>query len=168
MSEIRSRDRGTQAKPARSARMLRSYRLRISRLGRLWRRWFPAREFFAELQIPGDVRDTILQSATLFPISTPECKTGRIGAIAAIRFLSDYLPETAADIARGTRLAPEELLFSTWYEPGPTPAEGRTNVSVATLEASRYLPIPIRWRRCFCPGFPCRNSTTSNSGKTIG
>lgn len=165
MNEMPSRDKGTREKPASSVRILLSHRLRMSPLARLWGRWFPAREFFAALQIPGDVRDAILQSATLSPISTPECKTGRIFATAAIRFLSDYLPETAADIAKGIRLAPEELWFSMSYEPVPTPAGGRTNVEVATPGCLRYLPIPIRWRRSCRLKCPCANDTITSFRK---
>ena len=156
-----STDRGTQARRPTSARIVASHNCQRHILARAWRRLFPARGFFAELEIPGDVRGSILQSARLSPTSTPECKTGRLDATAAMTFLVAYLPGIAADIAKGTRLAPEELWFAMSYGPGQTPAEGRTNVAVATPEELVYLPIPIRWERRGHSTFPCENAITS-------
>ena len=153
-----STDRDMPATRPTSAQIVASHNCQRHILARAWRRLFPARRFFAELEIPGDVRGSILQSARLSPISTPECKTGRLDATAAMTFLVTYLPAIAADIAKGTRLAPEELWFAMSYEPGQTPAEGRTNVAVATPEELAYLPIPIRWERRCCSTFPCGDS----------
>lgn len=158
MFEKASTDRGTQAKRQTQARIVASHNCQRHFLARSWRRLFPARGFFAALEIPGDVRGSILQSARLSPISTPECKTGLLDAAFAMQFLAAYLPEIAADIAKGTRLAPEELWFSMSYASGPTPAEGRTSVAVATPEELVYLPIPIRWERRCRSNFPCGDS----------
>ncbi len=149
-----STDRGTQARRPTSARIVASHNCQRHILARAWRHLFPARGFFAALEIPGDVRVTILQSARLSPLSTPGCKTGQLDAAFAMQFLGAYLPEIAEDIAKGTRLAPEELWFSMSYEPGQPPAEGRTSVAVATPEELMYLPIPIRWERRCCSTFP--------------
>ena len=164
MNETSSRDTAAQATQAKRPRMLASYncesRLDGNFLVRIWRRLTSRRGFFAELLIPGDVRAGILQSATLSPLSTPECSTGRIGAAAAGRFLADYLPGIAADIAKGTRPEPGELWFSMWLEPGRTPGDVQTDIVVATREHLSRLPIPIRWRRCRRQKCPCANLTT--------
>ena len=151
MNEMPSRNTAAQATQAKRARILASYNCESRLVGnflvRRWRRLTSRRGFFAELLIPGDVRASIHQSATLSPLSTPECSTGRIDEAASRQFLLDYLPEIAADIAKGTRPEPGELWFSMWLESGRNPGEGQTDIAIATREQLSHLPIPIRWRR---------------------
>lgn len=152
-----STDRDTQAMRPTPVRIVASRNCQRHILARAWRHLFPARGFFAALEIPGDVRGSILQSAILSPLSTPGCKTGRLDGAFAKQFLAAYLPEIAADIEKGTRLVPEVLWFSMSYEPGLPPAEGRTSVAVATPEELMYLPLPIRWERRYRSIFPCED-----------